>query len=57
MSFRISEEDYKKILEEIRNDDSPVGIDAGRTHVLILHKLMEIEERLSSLEKHFYREE
>ncbi|MDZ7715018.1 MAG: hypothetical protein U5J95_02280 [Balneolaceae bacterium] len=57
MSFRISDEDYKEILEQIKSDESPVGIDAGKTHVLILHKLMEIEERLSSLEKHFYREE
>lgn len=57
MSFRISDEDYKEILDMIKSDDSPVGIDAGKTHVLILHKLMEIEERLSSLEKQFYREE
>lgn len=57
MSLKISDEDYKEILEIIESDESPVGIDAGKTHVLILHKLMKIEERLSILEKHVYREE
>jgi len=57
MDLNISEEEYQRILNEIESDESPVGIDAGKTHVLILHKLLEIEERLSMLEKHFYREE
>ena len=36
----------------IGSEDSPVGIDAKKTHVLILYKLQEIERRLASLEVH-----
>lgn len=46
----IPREDYERIAREITSDDSPVGIDAKKTHVLILHKLAEIERRLSRLE-------
>lgn len=51
MDLNIPEEDYQKILDQIKSEDSPVGIDAGKTHVLILHKLLEIERRLEALEQ------
>jgi hypothetical protein len=35
----------------IASEESPVGIDAKRTHVLILQKLEEIERRLDRLEQ------
>ncbi len=35
----------------IASDESPVGIDAKKTHVLILYRLMEIERRLAALER------
>lgn len=35
----------------IESADSPVGIDARKTHVLILHKLTQIEQRLARLEQ------
>jgi len=57
MDLNISDEDYQEILEQIESDDSPVGIDAGKTHVLILHKLMDIEKRLETLEMKFFEEE
>lgn len=53
MNFDIPEDDYRQILEQIKSDDSPVGIDAGKTHVLILQKLLKIEERLKDLESAF----
>jgi hypothetical protein len=34
----------------IHSDDSPVGIDAKKTHIMILHQLALIEERLSRIE-------
>ncbi len=34
----------------IHSDTSPVGIDAKKTHILILQKLMKIEEKLARLE-------
>jgi hypothetical protein len=47
----INPEDYRRIEQLIASDASPVGIDAKKTHVLILHKLTEIEKRLSALEQ------
>ena len=41
---------YQAIEALIASDASPVGIDAKKTHVLILHKLTMIEERLARLE-------
>jgi len=35
----------------IGSEDSPVGIDAKKTHVLILFKLLEIERRLKDIER------
>lgn len=57
MNLNIPEDQYEAILEQIKSDDSPVGIDAGKTHVLILHKLIEIEQRLIALEMKFDEEE
>lgn len=41
---------YHAIEQEISSDSSPVGIDAKKTHVMILLKLAEIEDRLKRLE-------
>lgn len=51
MDLDIPEDQYRKILDQIKSDESPVGIDAGKTHVLILHKIVEIEKRLQELEE------
>lgn len=50
-TMQIPEDEYNRILEEIESNESPVGIDARHTHILILHKLMEIEKRLDRLEE------
>ena len=42
---------YERIAALIGSDESPVGIDAKKTHVMILHKLEQIEKRLKRLEK------
>ena len=57
MNLNITDQEYQEILDQIKSDDSPVGIDAGKTHVLILHKLMNIEKRLETLEMKFFEEE
>ena len=49
--MEIDKETYDQIAEHIHSDESPVGIDAKKTHILILHKLAEIEKRLDALEK------
>ena len=48
-------EEYRRIAREIESDDSPVGIDARKTHVLILQKLERIERRLDALEEKLER--
>lgn len=51
MESQIPQEEYDQIERLIASDESPVGIDAKRTHVLILYKLAEIERRLGRLEE------
>ena len=42
---------YDEIAQQIHSEDSPVGIDAKKTHIIIIDKLMQIEERLKRLEE------
>ena len=51
MSFDIPADEYERIARLITSEDSPVGIDAKKTHVLILYKLGELERRLERLEQ------
>ena len=46
----MTDDQYRRIEKIIGSDESPVGIDARKTHVLILSKLEDIEERLVRLE-------
>ena len=48
--MEIPQEAYQAIENEIAKDDSPVGIDAKKTHIMILHMLRGIEERLARIE-------
>ncbi len=47
----IQNADHQRIEAEIASDASPVGIDAKKTHVMILAKLESIERRLDRLER------
>ena len=49
-SLDVPQEDYDRIKRAIESDDSPVGIDAQKAHVIILHKLIELEKRLDRIE-------
>lgn len=46
-----NQEQYEAIAKEIHSETSPVGIDAKKTHILILQKLMKIEARLDKIEE------
>lgn len=50
-AMEVPEQDYRRIERTIHSDDSPVGIDATKTHVMILHRLEQIEARLRRLEE------
>jgi len=47
----IPEKTYNEILQEIESDESPVGIDAKKAHIIIIHKIQEIEKRLQNIEE------
>lgn len=49
-TMEVPEQDYRRIEQAIHSEESPVGIDAKKTHVMILHKLEQIEARLRRLE-------
>lgn len=51
----IPDEIDRAIEAEIASDASPVGIDAKKTHIMILRQLRDIEERLTRIEKHLER--
>lgn len=51
MIIDIDEKTYAEIAKMIHSDDSPVGIDAKKTHIYIIYKLTQIEKRLEALEK------
>ena len=48
---QIPRAEYERIEKMIASDQSPVGIDAKRTHIIIIDKLNRIEARLTALEK------
>ncbi len=48
--LKVNKEMFNAIAKEIHSDKSPVGIDAKKTHVLILEKLIQLEKRLERIE-------
>ncbi|MCB0492432.1 MAG: hypothetical protein KDC93_08450 [Cyclobacteriaceae bacterium] len=50
-NFEVAQNDYELIAKLIHSDASPVGIDAKKTHILILNKLQELSERMERMEK------
>lgn len=57
MKFEIAKETYEEIAKVIHSDKSPVGIDAKKTHILILHKLQELSDRMERIEQHMIKNE
>lgn len=51
MSLDVPAENAERIEEVIASAESPVGIDAKKTHVIIIQKLVAIERRLEKLEE------
>ncbi len=50
MNLDVDDDKKIEIEKVITSKDSPVGIDAKKTHVIIINKLVEIEKRLDRLE-------
>ena len=43
--------EYRALAEALASDESPVGIDAKKTHVFIIHLLLDLQDRLARLEE------
>ena len=49
--LRVDQSTYDAIASVIHSDSSPVGIDAKKTHIIILEKLLQLEKRLDRIEQ------
>lgn len=49
--MNIPQDEFDRIAAEIASADSVVGIDAKKTHIMILHLLEDIQRRLQRLEQ------
>jgi hypothetical protein len=47
----IPESVYQEIEQAIGSDQSVVGIDAKKTHIIIIHMLKQIQDKLESMEQ------
>jgi len=56
MKFEVDQETYDEIAKVIHSDSSPVGIDARKTHIIILNKLQELNERMERIEQMMRKE-
>lgn len=55
--MNIPEQTYKEIEDAIGSDESVVGIDAKKTHIMIIHQLQQIQARLDKIENRLDRVE
>lgn len=51
MSDQQTDEQYGEIKAMISSDESVVGIDAKKTHIIIIQKLNELSKRLDRIEQ------
>mgnify|MGYP006275315797 FL=1 len=51
MDFNIPKKELKQIESDIQSDESVVGIDAKKTHVVIIHMLHQIQQKLDEMER------
>jgi len=50
MDLSIPKKELEEIESAIQSDESVVGIDAKKTHVIIIHMLHQIQQKLDDLE-------
>ncbi len=51
----LDDKTYAEIAKMIHSDQSPVGIDAKKTHIYIIHMLKNLEKRLETIEQQVSR--
>ncbi len=48
--MNIPENDYERIAAMIHSDSSPVGIDAKKTHIMLLYMVEQMQAKLEQME-------
>ena len=51
MKFEVDPKTYEEIAQMIHSETSPVGIDAKKTHIIILNQLQQLNDRLERMEE------
>lgn len=51
MDIDTNSEQYKEIEKLIASEESVVGIDAKKTHIIIIHLLKDIQNQVNNLDK------
>lgn len=51
MNNELSEKAYREIEKTIGSEQSVVGIDAKKTHIIIIHMLQQIQQKLDMMEQ------
>ncbi len=51
MKFEVDPKTYEEIAQLIHSDANPVGIDAKKTHIIILNQLKHLNDRLERMEE------
>ena len=55
MDVNIPKKELEQIESAIQSDESVVGIDAKKTHVIIIHMLHQIQQKLDEMERRIVR--
>lgn len=50
-NLQLPADEIAALVRQISSADSPVGIDAQKTHAIIIHLLLDIQKRLDRLEQ------
>jgi divalent metal cation (Fe/Co/Zn/Cd) transporter len=51
MDYEIPDQKYKEIEQLISSDESVVGIDAKKTHIILIHLLLDLHKRVDAIEE------
>lgn len=50
MDLSIPDKEFNEIEKLIQSEESVVGIDAKKTHIIIIHMLNQLQEKVATLE-------
>ncbi len=49
--MNIPEKEYERIATMIHSDSSPVGIDAKKTHIMLLYMMEQMQAKIDEMER------